>query len=489
MLEKLKHLLKHSFVYSISNAAIKASGIILLPIYSANLTLAEFGSLGIIEVTIVILVEIINLGQGQVLVMMINNDEYKTQKGEVFFTVFIFSATVCALFLAVAEISLPYLVNLIDNPEVYYTYFRLSIYVIVLRILFNIFMSKIRADERSVLYSTTGVVKLLLMLGLITYFVAFNNYKVEGILYSYIIAESLLLVALLPSMLKQMFPRISKEFIVEAVKFGFPLIFGSISMMMLNVSDRYIIKYFLTDEDVGLYDLGYRIAGTLNMFVIMPFTLTLMPQAYKMFKKEGDVRFYSKVLTYLTLALVWIGLGLSLFSKEIIKTLALNVNYWPAYTIVPIIVLSYVFFGMRIVAALGMYLKKNTRYIALTTTAAFILNIVLNILLIPVYGISAAAYSTLISFLFLYLISLYFGNISYKINFEHFKIFAAIFGGLLFYFVAVIFNGESTGVRISIKLSLLFLFPPILYLTKFFEPIEIQRIKDFIKKFNTKNNS
>jgi O-antigen/teichoic acid export membrane protein len=114
------------------------------------------------------------------------------------------------------------------------------------------------------------------------------------------------------------------------ISFGIPLIFSSVAMMLLNLSDRYIIKYFLNDEMVGLYDLGYRVAGALNMFVIVPLSLTLVPQAYKMFGKTGDKRFYSKVLTYLTFGLVWIGLALSLFSKEIIKLLAQKQSFWPS---------------------------------------------------------------------------------------------------------------------------------------------------------------
>ena len=45
MLDKIKYFLKHSFVYGVSNAAVKASGIILLPIYTNYFTVEEFGSL------------------------------------------------------------------------------------------------------------------------------------------------------------------------------------------------------------------------------------------------------------------------------------------------------------------------------------------------------------------------------------------------------------------------------------------------------------
>jgi O-antigen/teichoic acid export membrane protein len=202
-----------------------------------------------------------------------------------------------------------------------------------------------------------------------------------------------------------------------------------------------------------------------------------------MFGKTGDKRFYSKVLTYLTFGLVWAGMALSLFSKEIIKLLAQKQSFWPSYEVVPVIVLSYVFFGMRIVSSLGMYLNKKTKYVAYTTVAAAALNIILNIIFIPEFGMMTAAYSTLISFIFLYLISYYYGNISYSIPFENLKIVEAIIIGVLLYICAAVFNNDSLIIRITVKFAALILYPFLLYLFRFYEAIELERVKGFILKW------
>jgi len=91
MLSDLKYFVKHSLVYSISSVAAKAMGVVLLPLYSSYLTLSEFGVLGIIEVTLLISVELLNLGQGQALVMLNNSEEYKEKRKSMFFTIFSFS--------------------------------------------------------------------------------------------------------------------------------------------------------------------------------------------------------------------------------------------------------------------------------------------------------------------------------------------------------------------------------------------------------------
>ncbi len=65
------------------------------------------------------------------------------------------------------------------------------------------------------------------------------------------------------------------------------------------------------------------------------------------------------MLTYFLFILFWAGLGLAFFSKEIIKLLALNPDYWAAYQVVPYIILAYIFSGAKSVTSLGLYLKRK----------------------------------------------------------------------------------------------------------------------------------
>ena len=69
MFQIFKNFLKHSFVYSISNVAVKASGIILLPIYTNYFSVEEFGRLGLILAIVIIMTQIVVLGQGQSIII------------------------------------------------------------------------------------------------------------------------------------------------------------------------------------------------------------------------------------------------------------------------------------------------------------------------------------------------------------------------------------------------------------------------------------
>jgi len=262
-----------------------------------------------------------------------------------------------------------------------------------------------RALEKSTLYTVVTLTKLFIVVLLVIFFVAVKQMGITGILYAYILSELLVLIVQLPLMMRQMQIRFNLKVVKTAFNFGIPLIFSSIGIMLLNLSDRYMLQVFTDLRTVGLYDLGYRIAGIINMFLIMPFSLTLLPSAYKVFKTEGDKRYYSKLMTYMCFVLVWAGLALSLFSKEIVGIFALNPEYNSAFIVIPIIILSYIFSATRNLASLGMFLTKNTKHIAYITISAAMLNILLNLLLIPKFGMMAAAYNTLISFILFHFIT------------------------------------------------------------------------------------
>jgi len=488
MLNNIKSFLRHSAVYSISNVAVKAMGVVLLPLYTKYISLEDFGKLAIIEVSLTIAVEVLLLGQGQSIIMFNDLLEFKDKLNSIFFTLFILisvpSLLLCIL-IYLLQASLPTILYVAPTSLVY---IKLGVIITFLRVLNTFFLEKIRAEQLPLKYTMTNITKLVVSLLCIIFFVAILQYGIIGILYSYITAEITIFLYLLATMLPKMKAIIEKKVIATALKFGFPLIFSSIGYLVLSVSDRFIIKYLDGNKSVALYDLGYRVAGSLNMFLIMPFTLSLMPSAYKMYGALGDKRYYSKLMTYLCFILVWGGLALSLFSEELIKIFAVNPVYWPSYKIVPIIIFSYIFNGLILVALLGQYLTKNTKNIALTTILAAIFNVILNIIYIPRVGYIAAAYTTLLSYFILFVVSYIVSNRYYKIPFEVYKLIKLFTVGIFLFGIVTIFRRDNEVLFAVSKLLSIIIFPFILYFWKFYESQEINAIIGFIRKWKDISN-
>ncbi|MCX6169745.1 MAG: oligosaccharide flippase family protein [Ignavibacteriales bacterium] len=487
MLARLKSTVRDTLIYSLSNIAPKIVGVVLLPLYTAKLALGEFGNWDLIDVTITILAEIFILGQATSIILFNNSDEYKSKKKSALFTLTTFVFVICAIFVLFSEAFTSFFPALFVNAQIHASYIRLIAYIVLLRVLNNLFLAKVRADEQSIFFTLVSVSKILLMTGIIIYLVGFLDKGIEGYLYAVVIAEFFGLVVLLPKIIPQMKIKFETQILSASMKFGLPLVFAAVGFLLLNLSDRYIIKFLLGSSALAPYSLAYRVAGVLNMFFILPFTLGLMPVAYKYFGSHDDKRFFSKLMTYSTFFFVWGFVFLSLFCKEILGVFAAKQEYNNAYILIPVILLSYVFSGMRLTASLGMLLTKNTKHIAWITIGSASLNIILNFIFIPMFGTIAAAMNTLVAFIIFYLVTLTISGKYYKIPFENYKLtlmvtMGSILSGIIYFLPAM-----SIPLGIIIKLVLVGLFPFLLFFFRFYEKAELEillsptKIIDFIK--------
>ena len=488
MLKNIKKTLSHSVIYSFGNFATKLIGIILLPLYTKHITVSEYGILGILEITIMILTQVLILGQPNAFLRFYDLDEFREKRKITLFTISIFLLSIIVIINIFGQYFASNFAAYFSKPHEFAIYFRLCFYIIILRIINNLFLSVLRAKEKSIFYAIANIIKLTIILGFIIYFVAFLRIGVRGILYSYLIGDGLMFLILFPSMISEMIPKFDYKILRAALSFGFPLIFINLAGFLLNMGDRYILKFLVDYKEVGLYNLGYKVAGILNVFFIQSFSLALLPITYKLYGQKGDKRYYSKMLNYFVFVLFMAGLILALFCREIIKLLALNPDYWAAYKVVPYIILAYIFSGAKYVVTLGLFLKRKTNYVAYNTIGAAILNLILNFLLIPKYRMMGAAVATIISFAVLYLVTYFVANRFYKIPYENAKLLKMLGLSIILFFLSTLVTEFHIFPRIIIKLLIIISFPIILYFMKFYEEIELLRIKQAWQKWRNPKN-
>ena len=483
MLENLKSLLKHSFIYSISNIAIKASGIILLPVYTAYFSVEDYGKLGLILITTVIISQSLILGQGLSLIRFNNSVEFKERKDSILFTLSLLVLFIVLIFTIIGNLFVDEFSSLLGDTESYAAYFKIAIYIIAFVTINNFFLSKLRADENSILYTVSSILKIILTILINIYLIIYKKLGIESVLYAQLIGEAFQLLIILPKIIKSLQIKFELDVIKPSIKYGLPLIFSAMAINLLNGSDRYLLKFLSNYTELGLYELGYKVAGVLNMFVIIPFGLTLLPLAFKIYKTAGDKEYYSKLKTYVAFFLFWAGFSLSIFSKEVVTLFSQNASYYPAYSVVPLIVFAYIIYGMSMISSLGIYLTGKNQYVAIITIFCAALNIGLNFILIPNYGMMGAAVNTVISFGILDVLSLLSAGKYYKIPYENLKIMRLTVLSILLYLFADIFNSTDLFIRLLIKFVFILSFPLLVIGIKYFSLRELLAFKGAIKKW------
>lgn len=492
MLKNIKHLLKHSIIYSISNVALKASGVILLPIYTHYFSVQEYGRLGLILVIVVLMSQSLILGQGMSIIRYNNSSEFSDKSNSILFTLTVLVMISIILFILLTESFLVQIAGWFGDAALYKEYLNIAIYIIAFTTLNNLFLSKIRADDKSVLYTISAVAKVILMIVTSIYLIVVLGLGIKGALYSQLAGEVVQTVIVLPTMIKQMKIKFEHSIIRHTIKFGVPLVFSAMAINLLNGSDRFILKFLSGETELGLYELGYRVAGIVNMFVVMPFGLTLMPIAYKIYNQAGDKEYYKKLKTYVAFVLVWSGLAIAIFGKELVELFASQSSYYQAASVVPFIVLAYLLYGISMISSLGMYLTGNSHYMAYITILSTALNIGLNFLLIPHYGMIGAAINTVIAYAILDWLSNVASNKYYKIEYENKKLLQVFAAGIVFFIISGYLITSSLLLTIIFKLLIIILFPIVILSTGYFDKQELIAIYGAIKKwynpFKWKNN-
>jgi O-antigen/teichoic acid export membrane protein len=484
MKAKVFQLLKHSAVYSFGNIALKGMGIITLPIYASHLTQTEFGAFGILDITIIVLSEMLSLGQANSIIYFNNTRDYRDKNKSVFFTISMIVLIANIIFGALTGIIKLLFPQLINPLSLFSIYLPLICLISIMRAFNSVFMNKLRADEKSLIYTVITLVKIAAFICAVIFTVVHLKLSVTGIMYSYLFSEVFILVLLCPVMFSKMKFEFDKEIGRKALTYGIPLIFAAIGIYILNLSDRFMIAYYLHLKAVGIYDFGYRIAGTIQMFLIMPFNQALLPSTYKEYKKPGDKRYYSKLMTYMCFVIIWGSVALSMFGNLLVKLLGNN-NFNGAEVFVPIIVLAYIFSSMRNVASTGMLLSGKTSYIGIITVLAGFLNVGLNIILLPRFGVIAAAYTTLIAFIVFYFVTKKISDRYYKIVYENDKILMLMITGIILYLLSSFLPVNGIFLSAGLRIVLILCFPFIMYLLNFYEKVELQTIKVGLKKLRS----
>ncbi len=189
-----------------------------------------------------------------------------------------------------------------------------------------------------------------------------------------------------------------------AIKFNVPLIPHYLAQNILSSSDRIMISRMVDDKSAGIYSLAYSISLIMNLFNTA-LTQTLSPWVYEKIKnrEEKDIE---KTVSIAIILIATVNIILIIFAPEIVKMFA-PVSYYDAVWVIPPITMSVYFTFLYDIFSYYEFYFEKTKFIAIATMMASVLNMLLNFICIKVWGYRAAGYTTLICYV-LYSVGHYF---------------------------------------------------------------------------------
>ena len=391
-------LFKNILIFVIGNLASKLIGFFLIPLYTSVLNTAQYGVIDLVTTigTIVIPIFTLNISES---VMRFNLDEGidKNRITQIGANVFLIGALIGLLLIPCC--------NLYHEISEYSMY----IYFYVISIASSqIFLCDLRGKELLVQYSIGNIIQTLMIALLNIIFLVILKWEIEGYLLAYIISNFLTaLYAVLIGKGYKAFGLFTMDIskFKDMVKYSVVLIPNSFMWWIMNSSDHIMITSMIGIAENGIYAVSYKLPTLIST------TTTIFNQAwsYSAIRESGsddETEFYNIVFNKLIAISMTIGILMVSVIKSFLKVYVTN-EYYSAWQYTPFLIIGCVYLTLASFIATSYTVNKDSFGYLFSGMFGAALNIILNVILIPMIGIYGAAIATCISYIAVFIYRLF----------------------------------------------------------------------------------
>jgi O-antigen/teichoic acid export membrane protein len=388
---------RHSAIYGLGGVLARGIGFLMLPFYTHYLKPVDYGVLEILDLSMSLLGMFLNMGITAALLRSYTAAKSHKDRTAAVSSACIFVAATGAITFCLMAGTVRPISGLLFGPGVPSKYLLLSVCSFVLAYIANAPRTYLRAMEASGAFVIVETAGLFAQLALNVYFIAVLRLGLMGVLLSSLLVGVAQTSLLCGWTIRKVGLRFSRSAVGTMVRFGLPLIFSNLTLFALNFSDRLFLQHLRSLDEVGIYSVGYKFGYMLNFLLVQPFYVMWQARMYVIHSQPEHPRIFPQIFVLYSLVLTCAGLGLALFSREIVAVMV-DPKFASCREVIPVVAAAYVFGGLGYFAQVGMFLTNNTRMVGAVSAVAACLNIGLNYVLILQYGMMGAAWATLLSF-------------------------------------------------------------------------------------------
>ncbi len=237
----------------------------------------------------------------------------------------------------------------------------------------------------------------------------------------------------------------------DLLRIGLPLVPDGIMLMLLIWADRYILNLSVGLAIVGVYSVGYNFASVINRFIVDPFEQAISPLMFKQFaeSQEKYKENMARIFKYYWLVMFTLAIGYFVVLKEIYQ-LIIGIEYMEGYNIIAIVLFGVIISGNLLGSTVIM--KEKTGKMFLFTSISVFVNIGLNFIFIPRYGMFGAAVATLLSYILQFMMIFIYSQRLVYVIYDYKFVFKSSFICLCFF--ALVLFLSYLNINIIIRLSL-----------------------------------
>lgn len=456
-MSEYRFLLKHSTIYGIGNILAKIVSFLMLPLYTRYLTPTDYGVLELIDVTTGMLGIVIGVGVAQAMGRFYYDSEDPVHRARVVGTIFLIVVGAAGAGFVALYPTTGLLAHLILDAEDYATLFVVSFASLALGMIIDVGQVYWRVTHRSTLYIAVSILNMVVAVSLNIVFVAVLEQGVLGILYAGLITRLVIGVPIVIIIVSKVGLHWDWPLAKGILQYALPLVPSQLANTVVNYSDRFFIKHFVSIQDAGIYGLANKLGTAIHMLITSPFIMAFQPRRFEIANRPDAPRILSKVFDYFQIVIVSTGLVLCVFIDEVMKVMT-TPDYYRAGNLVPLIVLTMVIFSMRYHFEFGILQTKKTKYYMYINIVASVVHLLANLVLVRQLGLWGALYASLLA---ISLHSILIGIVGlrlFPIDIRFWKNAKLLLVAAGVYLLSRVVVADAVAVTVAYKLSLLAVF-------------------------------
>ncbi len=396
--------------YSVASLLTTLAGLVSFPLLTRIFSVADYGVMNLIAATLTVSVALGKVGVQHSIVRY--RTEIREGKGR-----FTSDQLTSTTFLAMTATGVVTTAVLVGGSQVVplawlgdarlRALFVVAALVVAVQVTESVMFNFLRADQETTLLMKYQVLKRYFGLGVILFAVLVISRTLQSFYVATLLTETLAVALLAVAFFRRPgVPRVdrrdfSRPLYRELLAFGIPMMVGyEMSGIILAVGDRYVIHGTIGETPLGLYSAAYNLCQYVQAVFVASVGQAVMPLYMQMYDQKGveaTAAFIARSLRTYVLFGAPVIAGLAAVGKELLPSLASD-KYASGALIVPWVIAGMVVDGSNSMVAAGLFIHRKTKHIMSIVLSAAILNLVLNLILVPRIGILGAAIATLVSY-------------------------------------------------------------------------------------------
>ena len=468
--QQIKRLLSQSLIYGLGGLISRVLSVLLLPLYTSYLHGRDYGRVETLTALSAVLVVVLRLGISSAFFRYYFDSPELEHRVRVVRTSFWFTMGSATLGLAAGWIAAQPIADALSLGHGQAWLVRAAFVGLWAQMNYEQLTSLFRVEERPILFTFATLANLLVTVGATVVLVVHFHERALGVVVGNWIGTLSVYLVLLGYRRYQLGLQFDRRLFREMNRFGLPLVPSQLALWALAFSDRFFIAKFKGQTEVGHYSVGVRIASA-ALLLLAAFRLAWPAFAYSIEDEDEAKRTYGFVLTYLLFVFSWLALILGLLAPWLVRLLTGRPEFHEGSRVVPLTAFAVTALGGYIVVSIGIGRARKTQFNWVVTGIAALLDIALNLVLVPSFGMIGAAIAGAAAYSSMFVLMSVHAQRVYPVPYQWRRV-ALVVGTA----IGLTAFGKALHVPLSIAVLLAAAYPLILLPLGFYLPAERRRL-------------